>query len=44
MPDIQLLDGKKITFEKIGKESAYYLDAQSSLAINYLYNSLYYQQ
>ena len=29
------------TFEKIGKESPYYLDAQSSLAINYLYNSSY---
>ena len=28
-------------FEKIGKESPYYLDAQSSLAINYLYNSSY---
>ena len=29
------------TFEKIGKDSPYYLDAQSSLAINYLYNSSY---
>ena len=29
------------TFEKIDKESPYYLDAQSSLAINYLYNSSY---
>ena len=29
------------SFEKIGKESPYYLDAQSSLAINYLYNSTY---
>ena len=29
------------TFEKIGKESPYYLDAQSSLAVNYLYNSSY---
>ncbi len=29
------------TFEKIGEESPYYLDAQSSLAINYLYNSSY---
>ena len=29
------------TFEKIGKGSPYYLDAQSSLAINYLYNSTY---
>ena len=29
------------TFEKIVKESPYYLDAQSSLAINYLYNSSY---
>ena len=29
------------TLEKIGKESPYYLDAQSSLAINYLYNSSY---
>ncbi len=28
-------------FEKIGEESPYYLDAQSSLAINYLYNSSY---
>ncbi len=28
-------------YEKIGKESPYYLDAQSSLAINYLYNSSY---
>ena len=26
-------------FEKISKQSPYYLDAQSSLAINYLYNS-----
>ncbi len=29
------------TFEKIGEKSPYYLDAQSSLAINYLYNSSY---
>ena len=29
------------TFEKIGKDSPYYLDAQSSLAINYIYNSPY---
>ena len=29
------------TFEKIGKDSPYYLDAQSSLAINYLYKSSY---
>ena len=29
------------TLEKIGKESPFYLDAQSSLAINYLYNSSY---
>ena len=29
------------TLEKIRKESPYYLDAQSSLAINYLYNSSY---
>ncbi len=29
------------TFEKIGEQSPYYLDAQSSLAINYLYNSSY---
>ena len=28
-------------FEKISKQSPYYLDAQSSLAINYLYNSSY---
>ena len=28
-------------FEKIGDESPYYLDAQSSLSINYLYNSSY---